>query len=516
MRAILTLTIVALLVIFSFAQEATPEPTAAPTATATPESLDIPRNFAVANGVAVWEEVTGGVAGYQLRWSLAGGSNWTEQDISRSETKFRLDDLQHNFLYDLQIRAVAAENSGYVDSAWSSSLSVSTLGRPLPVPDNFRHDATTGIISWDAVEQASRYQVKFWRCSADSSASWISLGNSTPKQVPHDPLAPIFGAVQVRAVSHGTAYESDGEWSNPYLLCYVVPRPASDAPANFRIVGTYAVWDAVGAASEYELRWRRTVSEDWSHASVPASQTKYLLNQLALNNEYTIRVRAILRGDLVSEWNQLITSLPVPSPEIARPVLQFDAGQMRWDAVSPTDFYHLQLLNCDDRLGGALTSGLTYNFAREPDRHIVYVLQVRAEGDGLHYESEGDWSAPFMLCADQLIPPPTATPYPAGYETPTPPTDPPPPQPKPVETGEPPEESRPGCHWSGPPVVETQTQITKVNDVCTREISTRVVRHETCDENPLTSLPVENRIVDNHHRYCRMRPGSSDRFADRQ
>ena len=489
MRAILTLTIVALVAIFSFAQEATPEPTAAPTATPTPESLDIPQNLAVANGVAVWDEVAGNIAGYQLRWSL-DGSNWTEQDVSRSETKFRLDALSHNFVHDLQIRAVAVENSGYVDSDWSSSLSVSTLGRPLPVPDNVRHDAATGKISWDAIKQASSYQVTFWRCSTDTSVSWISLGNSIDKDIPHDPLAPIFGAIQVRAVSQGSAYETDGEWSDPYLLCYVVPRPASDAPANFKIVGTYAVWDAVDAASGYELRWRRTSLTPWTYATVPGAETKYLLNQLALNNEYTIQVRAILRGDLVSEWNQLITELPVPPVESPRPVLQFVEGEMQWDEVSPLPFYHLRLLNCDDILGGTLTSAHTYDFAREPDRHIVYVLQVRANGDGQGYELEGDWSAPLMLCADQLIPPPTATPYPAGYETPTPP---PPPQPKPIVPApvDPPEESRPGCYWSGPPTVELETRITKVNDICTRASRSRVVRYETCSENTNTQSLAE-------------------------
>jgi len=262
------------------------------------------------------------------------------------------------------------------------------------------------------------------------------------------------------------------------------PRLKIPAPTDFEIVGRYAIWDSAPIATQYDLRWRPTHISPWIQTSVRDGETKYRLDGVPLNHEHTFEVRAFLAPDVYSDWVRYVSAIPVPPPEIPRPVLRFDEN-MKWDAIEGITQYHLQLLGCDGKIDGSLTVGTTYRPTRQlPSYNIAHVLQVRARGDGSTYKPESDWSAPFILCADDLIPPPTPTAFPAGYETETPLPPAPPPTDIPIE---PPyrEESRPGCFWVGDFVTDGYQRVDRHRDgTCYERISSRITREEQCNATP--------------------------------
>ena len=68
--------------------------------------LSAPENLTVVNDLAVWDPAPWASA-YQLRWRQGEGE-WTTQNVSEFETKYRLDALDRNVAYELQIQTLGA------------------------------------------------------------------------------------------------------------------------------------------------------------------------------------------------------------------------------------------------------------------------------------------------------------------------------------------------------------------------------------------------------------------------
>jgi len=260
-------------------------------------------------------------------------------------------------------------------------------------------------------------------------------------------------------------------------------RDKLPAPTNFGIAGHYAHWDAVDDARHYELRWRSTHIEPWTQAQVGANETKYLLDDVPLNHEHRFQIRAYSKYQVLTDWTPtLIASLPVPPPEIPRLTLSFEDGALHWNETMRTEhpFYHVSFKGCGGQpLGGDLVEERTYsNFSFVDSDQIVHVLQVRAHSSGDVYTADSDWSAPVILCAEDLVQPPTptpsptSTPYPEGYETPVPPT---------VEPTETPETPLFECE-SYVSNVETEITIEEDDGECTRTITDTIAYANTCPD----------------------------------
>lgn len=80
-------------------------------------------------GTASWSAVQG-ASGYDLRWTLSGGSTWTDE-LNISATTFVISGLQPNTAYDVQVRTRCEGGTlGGTSSAYSPSTTFTTIDGP--------------------------------------------------------------------------------------------------------------------------------------------------------------------------------------------------------------------------------------------------------------------------------------------------------------------------------------------------------------------------------------------------
>jgi len=294
-----------------------------------------------------------------------------------------------------------------------------------------------------------------------------------------------------------------------------------DTPENFEIAGTYAVWDAVEGAEGYKIRWAlyfgETSTPNWREASISKYATAYHLTALRLARPYRIELKAT-RGGGDSEWVRVTTRLPVPTKSLAVPVLRYANNRVEWDEERPLHLHEARNIFCAGAWGGAIWSGTHHNLPSSR-ANIKHLIQVRANGDGTVHESASRWSEPLVLCADDLVIPPTPTPPPTldpaiPTETPVIPTatatSTPIPTPKPLATRPPsfspgdywdpnpdplkPDELGEGCGWItdrlGPNSI---TIVEQTPNECLKLVNIQLRRTKWCPRNVVTSVTLLRR-----------------------
>ncbi|MCY4106199.1 MAG: fibronectin type III domain-containing protein [Chloroflexi bacterium] len=213
----------------------------------------------------------------------------------------------------------------------------------LSTPKNVRVSGTT--LSWKAVANASGYELR-WR---SGGGTWMraTLPASQTRFTIHNLSPNVYYAVQVRALAaRGSAFRHSS-WSRPLALRRVLratatptptltpspmPSPTATptppprdlpAPGNLRLLrsdsdaGTATIaWRSVGRADGFRLRWR-PVGGRWRVTDLPATPTRYTLQNLSPNANITVQLRALGDG-VVNEargpWSKSLTLRLLPLP----------------------------------------------------------------------------------------------------------------------------------------------------------------------------------------------------------
>ncbi|MCY4020238.1 MAG: fibronectin type III domain-containing protein [Chloroflexi bacterium] len=185
--------------------------------------LSAPENLTVVNDLAVWDAAAY-ASGYQLRWRQGEGE-WTTQGVSEYETKYRLDGLDRNVAYELQIRSMALAGSPQSDSAWTESITITLPLLRLRAPRALDFDPGTKQVSWAPVDNANGYTVRVYQCHASpNEVSVTDAAYSLTEDAKH-----INHAVQVSSVRQGHAEEPQSAWSTALVLCPPPPTPTPTA-----------------------------------------------------------------------------------------------------------------------------------------------------------------------------------------------------------------------------------------------------------------------------------------------
>jgi len=165
----------------------------------TPDPVPVPTNVnatATDNSITVtWNAVTG-ANGYQIKICHAG--NCDEKYITTA-TSIIIPELSPETEYTYQVRTI----KGSEVSEYSSVKQITTLKEVviIPFPTNVNATATENSItvSWDAVPEADRYQVKICRTGTDSCDEIYTTGSATSLVIPN--LSPATDyTYQVRTV----------------------------------------------------------------------------------------------------------------------------------------------------------------------------------------------------------------------------------------------------------------------------------------------------------------------------
>ena len=199
------------------------------------------------------------------------------------------------------------------------------------------------------------------------------------------------------------------------LLCTTSIAQAQErlpAPENLRHVsGATLAWDAVSEATGYRLRWERHNVGPRNFTSVSASQTSHNLPNLIELKLYRVQVRALgdgIKNHKKGKWSEPLLFEPerssprdLPAPGNLR---QVSESSVAWDEVSGATGYRLRW-NSDAGKGKrkwATVRGEETTSYTLPDLESYSTrVQVRALGDGEHYEPKGKWSSPTFVYSDK-------------------------------------------------------------------------------------------------------------------
>ncbi|MDR1138933.1 MAG: hypothetical protein LBK70_03550 [Clostridiales bacterium] len=172
---------------------------------------------------------------------------------------------------------VRANNGGvYLDSDWSAPFEYTSTSQ-LPAPTNLV--LSNGILTWDAVEHSTKYEIQLNDLVYETEGNTQSLLD----------LQPGNYDIKVRAVGDSIYLTSD--WST--IVQHTVTSKLS-TPINLNVADNTLSWDAVDNAVSYEIE----INGDTDNVQVSTTNTLALTN-LTTPGIYSFRVRAIGDGHVV-------------------------------------------------------------------------------------------------------------------------------------------------------------------------------------------------------------------------
>ncbi|MCH5155618.1 MAG: leucine-rich repeat protein [Clostridiales bacterium] len=184
---------------------------------------------------------------------------------------------------------VTAKAAGYTSSV-SEEFSVE---RDLAPIAELRYDEATQTVMWQAVPNATNYEITVTCGTAGHTHTQLNLGNVTRYDL-KECSVPTSG-IKVSVTPRSKGYNSPAATE---LTVTAAQKSAPATPTDIRIIGTTLSWTAVTGADKYTVRIgdkdieTATNSVDLSKQSI--SWTK--------NSDYNIRVRAH-KADKVSAWS---------------------------------------------------------------------------------------------------------------------------------------------------------------------------------------------------------------------
>ena len=366
-----------------------------------------------------WTAVSA-ATGYELAWSTDG----TDWDLLYSGTDLGEEhpDLIPGTEYWYRVQSVRVEGGETARSGWSDPPTPAAT-EALAVPGNLmamETSATSVRLSWEAVEEADRYNVERVQMSdgeiaefklPDAGASWEDDRLLSEQEYTY--------RVQAVLVHDGEEYES--EWSEAVAVTPMLAAPELMV-AVVSSVQLDVSWTAVSAATGYELAWS-TDGTDWDllYSGTDLGEEH---PDLIPGTEYWYRVQSVrVEGGETARSGWSDPPTPAATEALAVPAnlmaMETSATSVRlsWEAVEEADRYNVERVQMSDGEMGTEYDGEIAEFklpdagaSWEDDRLLseqeyTYRVQAVLVHDGEEYESE--WSEAVavtpMLAAPELM-----------------------------------------------------------------------------------------------------------------
>ena len=343
------------------------------------------------------------VTGYDLRWSVAGGS-WTT--LSDQMSPVVLVGLAPGTAYEVQVRARNAAGAG----GWSTSAAATTAivlpGAP-PAPSVSADGATGVSVAWVAPGDTGGGSITGYDLRhATGGGGWTVLsGQVSPAAI--GGLAPLTSYdVQVRAVTGAGA----GPWSASGTAATAAAATAPAAPAAPSLTATSASITASFAdpatggspITSRDLRWSADGGTSWTTVAGVASP--HTITGLAAATAHLVQVRAV-NAIGVGPWSgsapiTTATAASVPGAPAAPVLDQATPATLRASWSAPVSDGGSAITGQDLRwsadgggswtVAAGVTSPRTIAGLAASTLHLVQVRAVNAIGAGA-------WSASASL-----------------------------------------------------------------------------------------------------------------------
>lgn len=231
-----------------------------------------------------WNGV-GGANNYEITYRRVGESNYIS--VTTNNSTVSLTNLQSDANYEVRIRSFCGNDifSSFVTTSFFTS---ENGGSGCTAPSGLTVNnitATSAQVSWTNVPGSTSYQIRF-----RVSGGGFSTGNSAVNNFPLTGLLPLttYEVFVLSICSEGNSTESTTTFTTPSAV------NCSD-PSNFAvssITGTTAQlsWNVVGAATSYEVQYRRTSDANFTGITAVSANTG--LTGLLPNTNYEARVRS--------------------------------------------------------------------------------------------------------------------------------------------------------------------------------------------------------------------------------
>jgi hypothetical protein len=211
-----------------------------------------------------WKSVSGNT-GYNVQYRVRNsGSAWST--VSTTTNSKVLTGLSSSTWYEFQVQTICASGTGTYSASGifttTSSSSACTIPSALTVVGV---TSTTASLDWASVSSATSFNVRFKKTS---SSTWIIEPSSNSSET-------------ITGLSAGSQYEfqvqticaaGTGAYSGSVLFMTSVGTSACGIPDGLNISGVTTTtatlgWDGVGAATSYNVRYKKTSSSTWITAT---------------------------------------------------------------------------------------------------------------------------------------------------------------------------------------------------------------------------------------------------------
>ncbi len=242
--------------------------------------------------------------------------------------------------------------------------------------------ATTIDLSWNAVDDAARYELWAW----DSVDEWRQLGGATLTGTSYSHTGLTSGTTyyyQIRAIDADGGMSGWSDRVNEVAGDMVPDEPVLTATAGFQQITVS--WPSVTGATRYELwAWDGNWDRLDGGSADPLTDNFYVHTGLS-NRTYYYQGRAVDSAGVMSAWSEQVSAEVLSSPNISAPTLSAARGDQKvtlsWTAttapagqtIASYEYRHAAsgetLPGTWTNVGnvlttevGPLTNGTTYNF----------------------------------------------------------------------------------------------------------------------------------------------------------
>ena len=162
--------------------------------------------------------------------------------------------------------------------------------------------ATTALFTWDAVSNASLYQVKY---RLKGTTAWLTAGTSNPQRTISNLTAKKYYQYKVRAEC------SAGDWSD-FTAVELFYTSACDAPTGVASIYLDNArmrirWDNNPSEIKAKVRYREVGTSTWYTQNSGAGNNFIYINNLTPNATYQYRVRSNCSGNDWSAYTGVYT-----------------------------------------------------------------------------------------------------------------------------------------------------------------------------------------------------------------
>ena len=264
-----------------------------------------------------WDAVPN-ASGYKLLWKNKTDSSYTTIRLDASTTSYELADLDNGATYIWKVRA-QGDNGAYLNSSYCAPQTariVDSVHLDAPSnPSEIDKTETTITVAWDAVENASGYQL-IWKNKNDSSYVSVALDALTTSYILDDLDSDATYRWRVRALGDNDAYLNSA-YCELQTVRIVEPikldTPSNPSEIDKTETTITVAWDAVENASGYQLIWKNKNDSSYVSVALDALTTSYILDDLDSDATYRWRVRAL--GDNDAYLNSAYCELQTVKPQ---------------------------------------------------------------------------------------------------------------------------------------------------------------------------------------------------------